>query len=78
MAEEQPEGGQPVQDEAAVEMIHEEPPSEDEEVDPSGTACHLVHPAGFGVVDTGCERRVVGEETLKNEAALSKHGLEFR
>ena len=44
MAEEQPEGEQPVQDEAAVEMIHEEPPSEDEEVDASGTACHLVHP----------------------------------
>ena len=39
-------------------------------------AIWCTHPAGFGVVDTGCGRSVIGEETLKrHEAALSKHGL---
>eukprot|EP00435_Cladocopium_sp_Y103_P015753 s1700_g3.t2 len=58
--------------------VFEEPPSDVEE-DQAGdgeTSCHLVHPAGFGVVDTGCGRGVIGEETLKrHEGALCKHGL---
>ena len=37
-----------------------------------------MHPAGFGVVDTGCGRgvSVIGEDTLQRyEQALTKHGL---
>lgn len=53
----------------------EEPPSDDEPGEE--TSCHLVHPAGFGVVDTGCGRGVVGEETLlKHQQALQRHGLQ--
>ena len=52
----------------------EEPPSDDEPGEE--TACNLVHPAGFGAVDTGCGCGVVGEETLvKHEQALKRHGL---
>lgn len=52
-----------------------EPPSDDE-TEPQESSCHLVHPAGFGVVDTGCGRGVIGEVTLqRHEQALRKHGL---
>eukprot|EP00435_Cladocopium_sp_Y103_P011900 s3832_g3.t1 len=44
----------------------EEPPSDDDEEQTS--TCNLVHPAGYGVVDTGCGRGVI-------ESALAKHGL---
>ena len=52
-----------------------EPPSHDEDGEPQ-SACNLVHPAGHGVVDTGCGRGVIGDETLlRHEQALKKHGL---
>ena len=47
---------------ATTEQVFCEPPSEDE-AEPQKTACNLVHPAGFGVVDTGCGRGVIGEDT---------------
>ena len=54
----------------------EEPPSNEEVEMEEETSCHLVHPAGFGVVDTGCGRGVIGEETLtRHEGALRRHGL---
>eukprot|EP00435_Cladocopium_sp_Y103_P011882 s2377_g3.t1 len=54
-----------------------EPPSDDEhELLDGESTCRLVHPAGYGVVDTGCGRGVIGAETLKrHEGALQKHGL---
>ena len=55
------------------DKVVEEPPSEDEAEE---SACGLIHPAGFGVVDTGCGRGVVGSETLRrHEIELNKHGL---
>eukprot|EP00435_Cladocopium_sp_Y103_P001390 s2644_g1.t1 len=64
-----------VQEDQVENSVFFEPPSDDE-TDPSETVCHLVHPAGFGVVDTGCGRGVIGEETLKrHEQALKNHGL---
>lgn len=54
----------------------EEPPSDDDSEQGDETSCSLVHPAGFGVVDTGCGRGVIGEQTLqRHEAAMLKHGL---
>eukprot|EP00435_Cladocopium_sp_Y103_P051560 s1160_g16.t1 len=56
----------------------EEPPTDDE-CDGGGgeSTCHLVHPAGFGVVDTGCGRGVIGSDTLtRHEEALRQHGLQ--
>ena len=51
-------------------------PGTDDEDDSDETACHLLHPAGFGVVDTGCGRGIVGEETLaRHEGRLKEHGL---
>ena len=53
--------------------------SEDEEGMDDGeevSECLLTHPAGFGVLDTGCGRGIVGEVTLrKHEIALNKTGL---
>lgn len=51
-----------------------EPISEDE--GEAETACQLLHPAGWGVVDTGCGRGVIGANTLRrHEDQLSRHGL---
>ena len=54
----------------------EEPPSDEETDGANQSTCHLVHQAGFGVVDTGCGRGVIGESTLeRHEEALRRHGL---
>lgn len=59
-----------------IAATFEEPPSNEEVEMEEETSCHLVHPAGFGVVDTGCGRGVIGEETLtRHEGALRRHGL---
>ena len=59
---------QPSQD---VDM--DEPASED---DAEETACQLLHPAGWGVVDTGCGRGVIGANTLKrHEEQLGRYGM---
>ena len=42
------------------------------------TACQLLHPAGWGVVDTGCGRGVIGENTLKrHENQLMKYDMKI-
>ena len=54
------------------DQVWEEPDSDD---DAEETTVALVHEAGFGVVDTGCGRGIVGENTLaKHQAKLEKHG----
>ena len=51
-----------------------EPGSEEDEA--GETACQLLHPAGWGVVDTGCGRGVIGANTLRrHEEQLGRHGL---
>eukprot|EP00438_Fugacium_kawagutii_P025213 Skav222622 [mRNA] locus=scaffold4205:86469:93548:+ [translate_table: standard] len=56
-------------------FLNEEPESDDEEDGPD-TLVSLVHDAGLGVVDTGCGRGLVGEETLlRHEVQLKKHQL---
>eukprot|EP00434_Breviolum_minutum_P039141 symbB.v1.2.034744.t1/scaffold4544.1/size38254/1 len=53
-----------------------EPGSSDEE--PETTHCQLLHPAGWGVVDTGCGRGVIGENTLRrHEHQLRKFNMEI-
>ena len=53
-------------------MVEEPASSDDEKESP----CQLMHPAGWGVVDTGCGRGVIGENTLKrHEVQLKKIGL---
>jgi len=53
-----------------------EEPLSDAEVEME-SSCHLMHDAGFGVVDTGCGRGVVGEATLGcHVEALARHGLQ--
>ena len=43
--------------------------------DDAETTCALVHEAGYGVVDTGCGRGIIGENTLeKHVAELKRHG----
>ena len=61
---------------AGEEAVEEEPDSSDEEKE---SPCQLMHPAGWGVVDTGCGRGVVGENTLKrHERQLKQFGLEIK
>ena len=51
--------------------LDEDSDFEDEEE----TSCALVHEAGYGVVDTGCGRGIIGENTLeKHLVELKKHG----
>ena len=51
--------------------------AESEDEDDGETLAALVHDAGYGVVDTGCGRGLVGEETLaRHQEALRQHGLE--
>ena len=57
-------------------LVGEETESESEE--PAETLAVLVHGTGFGVLDTGCGRGLVGEETLqRHETELRRHGLEI-
>ena len=54
--------------------------SSDDEVDDehSESHCALVHDAGFGIVDTGCGRGLVGENTLQRHVdLLHKHGYDI-
>ncbi len=60
-----------------IPMDIEEPASEDEVE--GETACQLLHPAGWGVVDTGCGRGVIGSNTLRrHEEQLERHGLSIQ
>ena len=53
-----------------------EPASSDEEQEE--TPCQLLHPAGWGVVDTGCGRGVIGENTLKrHENQLQRYDMKI-
>lgn len=55
-------------------MVEEPESSDDEKESP----CQLMHPAGWGVVDTGCGRGVIGENTLRrHESHLQQFGLEI-
>ena len=69
------EAAAPLRDQDQLRNLEElEPMSEDEEE--AEMACQLLHPAGWGVVDTGCGRGVIGANTLKrHEDQLSRHGL---
>ena len=59
-----------------MELAMEEAESSAEEEE---SVVALVHEAGFGVVDTGCGRGIVGEETLaKHQVRLRQHGLEIQ
>eukprot|EP00435_Cladocopium_sp_Y103_P050503 s1907_g15.t1 len=66
-----------VDETAQEDFTFVEPPSDAEDSEQcEESSCHLIHPAGFGVVDTGCGRGVIGEETLKrHEEEMLKHGL---
>ena len=60
--------------------VDEEDPAEssDEEQQTDESVVALVHEAGFGVVDTGCGRGIVGEETLdKHRGRLLRHGFDI-
>eukprot|EP00435_Cladocopium_sp_Y103_P072195 s58_g39.t1 len=56
------------------EEIFVEPESSDEDQEPAegGSNTLLVHDAGYGIVDTGCGRGLVGALTLERHAALLK------
>lgn len=50
--------------------LFQEPSSDEEEQSPSESQCALVHDAGFGIIDTGCGRGIVGEKTLQRHLEL--------
>lgn len=54
--------------------------SDDEEAsEPQESMCALVHDPGFGILDTGCGRGLVGEKTLARHVTLLKeHGLAIK
>ena len=58
----------------------QEPESEEEDENDvnAETVCALVHDAGFGVVDTGCGRGLVGQNTLdRHVEKMSEHGIQI-
>ena len=55
-----------------------EPESEEEGEGTDESLVALVHQPGLGVVDTGCGRGLVGEQTLKrHQEAMTKFGLDI-
>ena len=60
-------------------MVLEETSDDEDETKTDEVACNLVHAAGFGVVDTGCGRGLVGEETLaRHQQELNKLGKKIK
>ena len=60
-------------------MILEETSDDEAESQTDEVACNLVHAAGYGVVDTGCGRGLVGEETLvRHQRELERFGKEIK
>ena len=58
-------------------LILEETSDDEDETKQDEVACNLVHAAGYGVVDTGCGRGLVGEDTLlRHQQELQKLGKE--
>lgn len=59
--------------------VLEEASDDEEETKTDEVACNLVHAAGYGVVDTGCGRGLVGEETLlRHQQELKKFGKQIK
>ena len=60
-------------------MILEETSDDEDKSKTDEVACNLVHAAGYGVVDTGCGRGLVGEETLlRHQEKLEKFGKQIK
>ena len=60
-------------------MVLEETSDDEDETKTDEVACNLVHAAGFGVVDTGCGRGLIGEETLaRHQQELDKIGKKIK
>ena len=60
-------------------LILEETSDDEDETKQDEVACNLVHAAGYGVVDTGCGRGLVGEDTLlRHQQELRKLGKEIK
>lgn len=60
-------------------MILEETSDDEDESKTDEVACNLVHAAGYGVVDTGCGRGLVGEDTLlRHQQELKKFGKQIK
>ena len=60
-------------------MILEETSDDEDESRTDEVACNLVHAAGYGVVDTGCGRGLVGEQTLlRHQQELEKFGRQVK
>ena len=85
---EPPENEVPVEEYAEVPSIQpsqqdgpwREPDSEEEDENDvnNETVCALVHDAGFGVVDTGCGRGLVGQNTLdRHVRKMKEHDLQL-
>lgn len=56
----------------------DEEQEEEYEVNISENQQCMTHPAGYGVVDTGCGRGLIGEETLRrHEERLRQKGLKI-
>ena len=60
-------------------MILEETSDDEDESKTDEVACNLVHAAGYGVVDTGCGRGLVGEDALlRHQQELKKFGKQIK
>ena len=60
-------------------LVLEETSEDEDESKTDEVVCNLVHAAGYGVVDTGCGRGLVGEETLlRHQRELEKFGKQIK
>ena len=60
-------------------MVLEEASDDEDESKTDEVVCNLVHAAGYGVVDTGCGRGLVGEDTLlRHQQELKKFGKQIK
>ena len=77
---EEPETDLPENDMGKSEvMVMEDPSDSEDEAKEDEVVCNLVHAAGYGVVDTGCGRGLVGEETLlRHQKELERFGMQIK